>query len=181
MQDQRWVSRAPGMPRRRSSGRSRILALCLSSVASSLCLSPLETYVSRQRNNAATFSLSFCDKCSVVQGTELARPTNQTSRHTLKIMIARHRGTYTVVNVVFAISCCLAEAVLTIVGHTNMTFESSDVHSIIATNGAPTVHNATTTKLDKLAIFQPAICPVRVWMKSAAEHLVSPMHTSRGI
>jgi hypothetical protein len=149
-------------------------------VASSICFSPLETHISLQRNNADTFSLSFCDKCFAVQGTELARPTNHTSRHTLKIMIALHRGTYTVINVVFAISCCLAEAVLTIVGHISMTFESSDVHSITATNGAPTVHNAITTKLDKLAIFQPGICPVRAWMKSAMEHFVSPTQTSRG-
>jgi hypothetical protein len=36
-----------------------------------------------------------------------------------------------------------------------MTFTSSDVHSIAATNGAPAVHKTIVKKLAKLAIFQP--------------------------
>jgi hypothetical protein len=124
-------------------------------VASIICFLFLGTHISLQRNNAELFSRSFRGSFSNVQGTELPTPTNHTSRHTLEIMIALHRGTYTVVNAVFAVPCCLVEAVLTIVGHTNMTFTSSDVHSIAATNGAPAVHKTIVKKLAKLAIFQP--------------------------
>lgn len=130
-------------------------------MASTICFSSLGTHISLQRNNADTFSRSFRGNFSIVQGTELPNPTNHTSRHTLEIMIALHRGTYTIVNAVFAVSCCLVEAVLTIVGHTNMTFASSDVHSITAANGAPAVHNAIVKKLAKLAVFQVWMCPVR--------------------
>jgi hypothetical protein len=76
-------------------------------------------------------------------------------------MITFHRGTCTVVSVAFAVSCCLVEAVLTIVGHTNLTFASSDVHPITAINGAPAVHNTIVKKLAKLAIFQPRMCPFK--------------------
>lgn len=130
-------------------------------MASNVCFSFLKTHISLQRSNADTFSRSFRGNFPIVQGTELPNPTNHTSRHTLEIMIALHRGTYTIVNAVFAVSCCLVEAVLTIVGHTNMTFASSDVHSITATNGAPAVHNAIVKKLAKLAIFQVWMCPFR--------------------
>lgn len=149
-------------------------------MASTICFSSLGAHISLQRNNADTFSRSLRGNFSNVQGTELLTPTNHTSRHTLEIMIALHRGTYTFVNAVFAVSCCLVEAVLTIVGHTTMTFASSDVHSIAATNGAPAVHNTIVKKLAKLAIFQPRMCPIRSRMKYAAEHFVSPMQTSRG-
>jgi hypothetical protein len=82
-------------------------------------------------------------------------PTNHTSRHTLEIMIAIHRGTCTVVNIVLTVPRCFGKAVLTIVGHVNMTFASSGVHWITATKGAPAVQSAIVKILAKLAIFQP--------------------------
>lgn len=50
--------------------------------------------------------------------------------------------------------------VLTIVGHDNLTFKSSDVHPINAIIGATTVHNAITKKVAKLAFFQAGISSV---------------------
>jgi hypothetical protein len=115
--------------------------------------SSLATHISLQWNNTNTFTLTPCVNFFAVRGTKLARQTNHTSRHTLKIMIALHRDACTAVNaVLFGLSL---RVVLTIVGHANLTLASSDVHSITATSGDTTVHNAVAAKLTRLAIFQP--------------------------
>lgn len=55
------------------------------------------------------------------------------------------------------------------------------VHPTVAIIGAPSVHSPITPRLKKLAIFQLLLhTPLRSYAKSANEHLVTPVLTSRG-
>jgi hypothetical protein len=59
---------------------------------------------------------------------------------------------------------------------------SSDVRSIIAINGAATVHNAVAQMVHKFNGFGRHSAPSDAsCMRNAPDILASPMHTSRGI